>query len=385
MRERVTDILTEHARLRGGQLAVADGALGLSWLALEGAVAGLAQRLSAQGLAAGDRVAVSAVDGCATLIAALAVLRAGGVHAPVDHTLAAAEIALLITSLRTPWRLTLPPRATLDDCSGVVLQATGERREADPLGGAGSAFLRLSSGTTGAAKGVLLSHATILARITAANRGLQLAADDRVLWLLPMAYHFAVSILLYLRAGAAVVFGNALRASATAAIARERLVTALYASPYHIRRLAELPAGHDLPPSLQLAVSTTTALDAGAGEAFRARHGIAVRQGLGIIEVGLPFLSPGSVGEQPGELGAPLSDYAVSILDEAGEALPDGQAWRARDQRAGAVRCLHRTVAAAGGHPVAGVLPHRRPRLPCAGWQRAPARPDQGRHQCRRG
>jgi acyl-coenzyme A synthetase/AMP-(fatty) acid ligase len=326
MTARVTDILSEHARTRPEQLAVADGALALSWSGLAAAVAGMAQRLGAQGLARGERVAVSASDGASALIAALAVLQAGGVHAPVDHTLAAAEIAQLITALRTPWRLTIPPRAIPDDLAGVALEATGQRPEADPLGGSGSAFLRLSSGTTGAAKGVLLSHATIIARITAANRGLQLEAGDRVLWLLPMAYHFAVSILLYLRVGAAVVFGNALRASATAAIARERQVTAIYASPYHIRRLAELPPGQDLPASVRLAVSTTTALDAGAGAAFHARHGVAVRQGLGIIEVGLPFLSPGSPGERPGELGAPLPDYGVAILDDAGEVLPDGQA-----------------------------------------------------------
>jgi long-chain acyl-CoA synthetase len=325
MAERVTDILSEHARLRSDQLAVADGALALSWRELEQAVGALAARLAGLGLERGARVAVSAADGAGALVAALAVLRAGGVHAPVDHTLAAAEIAQLIATLRTPWRLTLPPRATLDDLAGVRLEPTGLVDEGDPLAGAGSAFLRLSSGTTGAAKGVLLGHATILERITAANRGLQLGAGDRVLWLLPMAYHFAVSILLYLRVGAAVVFGNALRASATAAIARARLVTALYASPYHIRRLAELPPGQDLPRSLRLAVSTTTALDAGAGEAFRARHGIAVRQGLGIIEVGLPFLSPGSPGERPGELGAPLGDYAISILNQEGEVLPDGQ------------------------------------------------------------
>lgn len=325
MPERVTDILSEHARVRPHQLAVADGALTLDWLELDRAVDRMAERLVAQGLSCGDRVAVSAADGSAALVTALAVLRAGGVHAPVDHTLAAAEIAQLIIALRTPWRLTLPARATLADLAGLRMESTGHRREVDPLGGSGSAFLRLSSGTTGAAKGVLLGHATILERISAANRGLQLGEHDRVLWLLPMAYHFAVSILLYLRAGTALVFGNALRASATAAIARERQVTAIYGSPYHIRRLAELPSGQDLPRSLRLAVSTTTALDAGAGEAFLARHGIAVRQGLGIIEVGLPFLSPGRAGERPGELGPPLPDYTVTILDQAGAALPDGQ------------------------------------------------------------
>jgi long-chain acyl-CoA synthetase len=133
-----------------------------------------------------------------------------------------------------------------------------------------------------------------------------------------MAYHFAVSILLYLDRGAAIVFGNSLRASTTAAIARDEAVTLAYGSPYHIRRLASLPVGQDLPVSLRTVIATTTALDATAAADFHARHSRGVRQGLGIIEVGLAFVSPGAFGERPGNLGKPLPQYQVAILD------PDG-------------------------------------------------------------
>jgi long-chain acyl-CoA synthetase len=314
---RITDALDRHAAERPDGLAVADGAVRLSWVGLRSAVDALAAGLTAQGLRTGDRIAVHGHDGAATLVVALAVLRAGGVHAPVDHTLAEPEVASLITALGTPWRMDVPRGAGVD--SPFVLQSTGLPRTPDPLGRGASAFLRLSSGTTGAAKGVLIGHAALHERVTAANRGLRLGVDDRVLWLLPMAYHFAVSILNYLHHGAAIVFGNALRATGTAAIAREHQVTFAYGSPWHIRRLAELPAGHDLPATLARVVSTTTALDATAAADFRARHGRGVQQGLGIIEVGLPFLSPGAEGELPGDLGAPLPDYRVALLDEHGE------------------------------------------------------------------
>lgn len=322
---RITDALSRHAVERPEILAVADGAQRLTWAGLAQAVASAADRFRDQGLLPGDRVALCAGDGAAALVAALAVLQAGGVHAPVDHTLAPPEVAALVAALKTPWRLDLARGATVADLAAATLTATGHVRGADPLGADASAFLRLSSGTTGAAKGVLLSHATLVERVVAANRGLRLGPDDRVLWLLPMAYHFAVSILLYLHHGVAIVFGNALRATGTAAIAREHAVTFAYGSPWHIRRLAELPAGQDLPPSLRTVVSTTTALDATAAADFRARHGLGVRQGLGIIEVGLPFLSAGSVGERPGELGPPLPDFRVEILDEGGDPTPVGQ------------------------------------------------------------
>ncbi len=320
----VTDALFRHAADRPGVLAAADASTRRTWSELAAEVSSTAAELSIQGLRPGDRVALCAPDGVPALVVALAVLHAGGVHAPVDHTLAEPEIARLIAVLRTPWAISLDsrkPKSTQPDL-GVRLRATGESSGPDPLGPGASAFVRLSSGTTGSAKGVLLSHATILERVAAANQGLRLGPDDRVLWMLPMAYHFAVSILLYLQQGAAVVFGNSLRASTSAAIARAEEVTFAYVSPYHVRRFAELKPGDDLPPTLARVVSTTTALDAGAAEAFRVRHGLGVRQGLGIIEVGLPFLSDGSVGERPGELGCPLPAYRVAILSAAGGSSP---------------------------------------------------------------
>jgi len=313
---RITDALDQHAAQRPTALAVADGTARLSWGGLRTAVDALAATLTSQGLQVGDRVAVYGHDGAATLVAALAVLRVGGVHAPVDHTLAEPEIAALITALGTPWRLDVPKGAAVE--LPLSLVATGQARTPDPLGAGVSAFLRLSSGTTGAAKGVLISHAALHDRVIAANRGLQLGPADRVLWLLPMAYHFAVSILNYLHHGTAIVFGNALRATGTATIARDNAVTFAYGSPWHIRRLADLPVAHDLPVSLTRVVSTTTALDATAAADFRVRHGRGVQQGLGIIEVGLPFLSPGADGERPGDLGAPLPDYRIELFDEHG-------------------------------------------------------------------
>ena len=70
-----------------------------------------------------------------------------------------------------------------------------------------AAFVRFTSGTTGAAKGVVLTHRGVLERTRAANSGLGLTCEDRILWVLPMAYHFYVSIILYLEAGATVIVG----------------------------------------------------------------------------------------------------------------------------------------------------------------------------------
>lgn len=319
---RVTDALSRHAATRPDVLAVADGALRFTWSELAREVDMAAIHLRQQGLLEGDRVALQAADGGAALVAALAVMQAGGVHAPIDHALTTPEVAAAETAVAAHWRIRLERAAPV---RALRLEATGHPRVGDPLGSGSSAFVRCSSGTTGLAKGILLSHATIAARIAAANSGLRLTADDRVLWLLPMAYHFAVSILLYLEVGAAVVFGNSLRASTTAATAREHGVTFLYGSPWHIRRLAELTAGHDLPATLRQVVSTTTALDADAATLFRTRHGIGVRQAFGIIEVGLPLVSAGRVDEPVGRFAVQPA-YQVAALSPAGEVVSRGVA-----------------------------------------------------------
>ncbi|NOS56396.1 MAG: AMP-binding protein, partial [Cyclobacteriaceae bacterium] len=66
------------------------------------------------------------------------------------------------------------------------------------------AFMRYTSGTTGKSKGVIVSHQSAWERIESANKLLALSVGDTVVWVLPMAYHFIVSILVYIRFGAAI-------------------------------------------------------------------------------------------------------------------------------------------------------------------------------------
>lgn len=316
----VTAPLADHARDQGDRLAVADGDTVLSWQELARLVQASAERFRQQGMQVGDRVALRAADGAPSLVAALAVLEVGGIHVPVDHQLAVREVVDLVGEMRPQWVLDLT--ASPD----ALLHATGHPVVEDPCGPGASAFIRHSSGTTGRAKGVLLTHDTIMERTRAANAGLGLGPADRVLWCLPMAYHFAVSILLYLRVGAGIVFGQALRAERTAAIACQHRCTMAYLSPWHVARLARLPSRARLPDSLRQAISTTTALPPAIAQDFRTRHGIRIRQALGIIEVGLPFISPGDGGEPAGFVGRPLPEYRIRIVASDGSPCPTGAA-----------------------------------------------------------
>lgn len=302
----LTEALDRHAADRGAHLAAVDGPRTLDWAGLRAAVDARAGELRAAGISAGDVIALRADDGIPALVHAFAALRCGAVHAPIDTRLGGPALQDALARLR-------PHLLVEVDRAGGHRQLRGDDGRRHPIDGA--AFLRLSSGTTGDSKGVLLCHRAIAERADLAAAGLGLRPGDRMLWLLPMAYHFAVSIGAYLRHGVAVVFGQALRASRTAAIARAREITHAYASPYHVARLAVPDRSCDLPPSLRAVVVTTAPIEAGVRAAFVDRHGVPVRQALGIIEVGLPFVSPGDRDEDAGFLGIPLPGYEARADD----------------------------------------------------------------------
>lgn len=177
------------------------------------------------------------------------------------------------------------------------------------------AFIRFSSGTTGASKGVVLSHETLLARIRAANEGLRIGPRDRVLWMLPMAHHFAVSIVLYLHAGATTVLERSSMREDILATAEKHAATVIYGSPFHFAMLSG-DSGAFTWPGLRLAVATAAALPEATARAFERRFGKPLHQGLGIIEVGLSVLNLDAARDKPASLGKPLPAYEVELRDD---------------------------------------------------------------------
>jgi len=186
------------------------------------------------------------------------------------------------------------------------------------------AFIRFSSGTTGTSKGVVLSHETLLARITAANEGLGIGPADRVLWMLPLAHHFAVSIVLYLYAGAVTVLEPSPAREDILAAAEAHEATVMYGAPFHYAMLGADPGSFRW-PSLRLAVSTAAALSEATALAFRKRFDRPLVQGLGIIEVGLSVLNLADAEDHPTAIGRALPAYHCALLDADGKTVPDGE------------------------------------------------------------
>ena len=185
------------------------------------------------------------------------------------------------------------------------------------------AFIRFTSGTTGKSKGVIVSHQSVLERITGANNGLELGPTDTVIWVLPMAYHFIVSIILYVKFGAAIAVAKDFLAKNIIEITNRHKGTLLYASPVQIRLLAN-DAGTEQMPSLKKVISTSAAISPEVCKAFKERFKLDVSQAYGIIEIGIPILNYVKSAEHPEAVGYALPGYTVDILDENYNPLPNG-------------------------------------------------------------
>jgi long-chain acyl-CoA synthetase len=254
------------------------------------------------------RIGLDCPNGVAHVVLALAIVRAGKCLVPLASELAQRE----------------RERVVRETGVGAIVDATGAVREVPPAGELGfdetalhalnPAFIRFSSGTTGKSKGIVISHERLLERVTAANRGLKIGPNDRIVWILPMAHHFAVSIMLYLLHGATTVVVNSHLAEDVLGAARRHRATILYGAPFHHALLAAEASGLSW-PDLRLAVSTAAPLPLATAQAFDARYGIPLSQGLGIIEVGLPLLNLDAGRAKPGSVGRPLPDYQAEVRD----------------------------------------------------------------------
>jgi long-chain acyl-CoA synthetase len=320
----ITDlIIAENSGHQG--TAIIDGGHELSYPELFKKVATAAIQLTRAGIGQGTHVLICLRGGADYIIISLAVLHCGGVLIPVIETAGDAEIlssakiarARFLISGRTlsgyiPTEFSTKPFIK----TIFIYQIPGAKAAARDILSLSAAFIRFSSGTTGASKGVILSHNAIEARTSAADKGLRVTRQDRVIWVLNMSFHFVVTIVLFLRRGAAIVICEEDFPRSFIATIKGIVPTLMYASPFHYSLLAQtgtLPK--DVFRQLRLAVSTAMSLPLEVAEQFHAVYGIYPSQAYGIIEVGLPCVNASQDRNKVLSVGQPLPDYQLKFTD----------------------------------------------------------------------
>jgi amino acid adenylation domain-containing protein len=158
-----------------GAVAVADGALALTYRELEERANRLARHLRRLGVGPESTVGVCTGRSAALVVALLGTLKAGGAYVALDPAYPAERLAFLSADARLSLVLTeersqeaLPaggPRRLLLDRDRAAVAAESAAR---PVGGAGPdglAYVLYTSGSTGRPKGVAVRHAAAAARL----------------------------------------------------------------------------------------------------------------------------------------------------------------------------------------------------------------------------
>ncbi|QTA86287.1 class I adenylate-forming enzyme family protein [Desulfonema magnum] len=227
-------------------------------------------------------------------------------HIHMDGVISGANILDQIRASVRPAILSLTRQAVFAKVD-TVCEAPSHLADINP------AFIRFTSGTTGDAKGVVLSHRSIYERIHAANQVLQISENDRILWLLSMDYHFAVSIVAYLMFGAGIILPKNSFGVTLLTAASDHRATFIYGSPIHYSLMTQDDTGALLPPELRLAIVTTTALRSEIADAFYKRFGRILNETYGIIELGLPAINVSHLKEKQGSVGRMVPGYELRL------------------------------------------------------------------------
>ena len=352
----IYEVITTETASHLGQIAVIDGDRQISYRELFDAVDEIARELKSLGVEPTRRVALLYSDSIEYIVISLAALSLGAAIAPVSPSHSRDEVNAVLEAIDVSFLIFDPELLSPDHAaltlSGSAFQKTFllhrrsfEDRLPEEYYALNPAFIRFSSGTTGASKGVVLSHETIVERTDAADAALKVTASDRIIWVLSMSYHFVVSILLFLRRAATIVLcGNGLPFSLVDGLLLHR-GTFLYASPFHYQIIANSTrCSRDTFANVRLAISTAMRLSDSDARTFHERFGIELAEAYGIIEVGLPFVNSSGDPARRGSVGRILPGYQARIAnpdqDGVGEVYLRGQGifdaycspWRSRDQ-----------------------------------------------------
>ncbi|TAM72489.1 non-ribosomal peptide synthetase, partial [Mycobacterium sp.] len=232
--------------------AVVDGARELSYRELDEWSTRLARTLIDAGVGPERAVGV-AIDRCAELVVAWwAVVKAGGIHAPVDLDHPVERVASVLDTVDAVCVLSCGtdevagagtrPIVRIDglDLSGRSADEITDADRLSPLRADDTAYLIFTSGSTGVPKGVAVSHTGLLGWAAAQRELFGLGADARVLMVASPTFDASVGeLLLAAGSGAALVVapGQVYAGDALTALLHNQRVSAAILTPTVISTL----------------------------------------------------------------------------------------------------------------------------------------------------
>jgi acyl-CoA synthetase (AMP-forming)/AMP-acid ligase II len=342
----VTPLVLRHAERLGARPAMvaADGSEVITYGELPGRIGRMAAGLAGLGLGRGDVLGLVLPNVPEFVVAFHAAATLGAVVTPVNPTFTPDETRRQLADSGARLVVTLaelvPAAAAAaegTDVDRVIALGDAELEGAPEVGQVALdpardlVALPYSSGTTGFAKGVMLTHRNLVANVIQVESVFGVGESDTIAAVLPFfhIYGLTVNMNLALARGATVVTMRRFELDAFLAAVERHRVTRAFLVPPILLALAKHPAvdRHDT-SSLRVIVSGAAPLDGDIARACAARLGCDVYQGYGLTEASpvthLPPDGP-DAASNPGSVGTALPGTECRAVDPSTRLpVPDG-------------------------------------------------------------
>ena len=314
-------------------------ALALSYGELDQQAARVAAHLLERGLGPGDRVAICTANGLEFVAAWFGAVYAGCTTLPIPVMSTAHEIAFRLKHADCKALLTDADRSAVAHQSKALASTlcdvllvedamadAGGAAPPCPVSPGSIAMLLYTSGTTGAAKGVCITHESLGLHTRAlVEETLLFTEADRILGTLPLTHSYGIrmTLLVPFFAGASTIFVPRFCASRTLELCTTHEVTWLPGVPTMFVAWANEDT-QPAPTSLRWCLSAGAPLAEDVRIRAEQRLGAPVRQGYGLTEATFTTMNAPPDRAVPCSAGKPVAGVDLRIADDFGEELPTG-------------------------------------------------------------
>ena len=300
----------------------------------------MAHVLAGRGVRGGDRLLVQLANRLELLDLFFACLKLGAIFVPVNvlyrerevsHIVGDAEPRAVVTT--ADLAQLVPARTPVWDVEALVREAAGTAdpsrvRTCAPRDDAPAAIV-YTSGTTGRAKGAVLTRGNLAANARTLVEAWRITAEDRYLAVLPLFHVHGLGNGLgsWLASGCRMRLVERFEHEKAEDLFEEFRPTLFFGVPTIYVRLLELPdeAARRIGSRMRLFVSGSAPLPAPVFEAFRSKFGHAILERYGMTETLMTIANPYDGERRPGTVGRPLPGVEVKVVGPDGRDLGDGE------------------------------------------------------------